>query len=164
MNCISPAGDSYSSSYNHSIIPLATAITPPSALTGSGISESSMKISQFVPSSRQAGDQFGVSQNICLSGNDEDCDDAGSNLHQPADNRYDSCSISNSRTQKRCNDIAARSNAVPNKNIDSFDFDGEVRQLRGLYKLTGSCVGPFRVKKMQSDAIAAVTANFSNEW
>ena len=164
MNSISPVGDIYSSSYNHNLIPSTTVTTPLISVTECVSPETPATIMQSVPSSRQADDQFGISQNICPNGNDEECNNVAISLHQPADNRCDSAYTSNSRNLKRCNDIAVRSSAVPNKNIDSFDFDGEVRHLRGLYKLTGTCVGPFRiVKKTTNDTIAATT-NLSNEW
>jgi hypothetical protein len=53
-------------------------------------------------------------------------------------------SASNKRVSKRCREIVQRSKAVPNSNIDSFDFDKEVIELRGLYKVSGSTVGLFR--------------------
>jgi hypothetical protein len=44
-------------------------------------------------------------------------------------------SASNKRISKRCIEIVQRSKAVPNSNIDSFDFDKEVIELRGLNKV-----------------------------
>ena len=80
-------------------------------------------------------------------------------------NSNSSSSSSSSRMSKRCSEIANRANAVPNKNIDSFDFDKEVRELRGLYKLCGSTVGPFRpVRKVPNDSVNIAVPNISNEW
>ena len=100
-------------------------------------------------------------------------DTKNDNLTVSIHNRNESISISSSsnsnssssRMSKRCSEIANRANAVPNKNIDSFDFDKEVRELRGLYKLCGSTVGPFRpVRKVPNDSVNIAVPNISNEW
>lgn len=71
---------------------------------------------------------------------------------------------SSSRALKRCTEISNRARAVPNSNMDSFDFDREVRELRGVYKLSGSTVGPFRPPKKADHAVLAADAIVSNEW
>jgi hypothetical protein len=74
-----------------------------------------------------------------------------------------SVSTSNKRISKRCTEIVQRSKAVPNSNIDSFDFDKEVIELRGLYKVSGSTVGLFRpLPPMKDNKKQYVTV--SNEW
>lgn len=69
---------------------------------------------------------------------------------------------SNKRISKRCTEIAERSRLVPNTNIDSFDFDKEVIELRGLYRLSGSTVGLFRPLSLQDNMKQNITV--SNEW
>jgi hypothetical protein len=71
-------------------------------------------------------------------------------------------SASNKRVSKRCTEIVQRSKAVPNSNIDSFDFDKEVIELRGLYKVSGSTVGLFRPLPPSVDNKKQNTV--SNEW
>lgn len=72
-------------------------------------------------------------------------------------------STSNKRITKRCTEIVQRSKAVPNSNIYSFDFDKEVIELRGLYKVSGSTVGLFRpLPPMKDNKNQSVTV--SNEW
>lgn len=73
--------------------------------------------------------------------------------------------VSNSRARKWCNEISTRARLAPDKNVDTFDFDKEVRELRALYKRCGSTVGPFRphetmVNELSIDSIAYK----SNEW
>jgi hypothetical protein len=72
---------------------------------------------------------------------------------------------SNARALKRCSEISARARLVPNKNVESFDFDKEVRELRGLYKHCGSTVGPFRPLKTAVNELSMDSgAQKSNEW
>jgi hypothetical protein len=72
---------------------------------------------------------------------------------------------SNTRALKRCSEISARARLVPNKNAESFDFDKEVRELRGLYKHCGSTVGPFRPLKTAVNELSMDSgAQKSNEW
>lgn len=71
----------------------------------------------------------------------------------------------NARALKWCSEISTRARLVPNKNVDSFDFDKEVRELRGLYKHCGSTVGPFRpVKSAVNELLTDSGAQKSNEW
>lgn len=71
----------------------------------------------------------------------------------------------NTRSFKWCSEISARARLVPNKNVGNFDFDKEVRELRGLYKHCGSTVGPFRpLKSALNELIEDNGTQKSNEW
>ena len=70
-----------------------------------------------------------------------------------------------SRNLKRCCEVSSRAGLVPTKNLESFDFDKEVRELRGLYKLCGSAVGQFRPTTTdRTDSSIVDPARKSNEW
>ena len=79
---------------------------------------------------------------------------------------FDSAALpTTSRSLRWCNEISSRARLVPTKNIDSFDFDKEVRELRGLYKLCGSTVGLFRPTTTdRTDSRIVDPAKKSNEW
>ena len=73
--------------------------------------------------------------------------------------------VSNSRALKWCNEISTRARLAPNKNVDSFDFDKEIRELRALYKLCGSTVGPFRPQQIIVNELSIDSAAYkSNQW
>ena len=73
--------------------------------------------------------------------------------------------ISNSRSLKWCKEISTRARLAPDKNVDSFDFDKEVRELRALYKRCGSTVGPFRPKETIVNELSIDSVAYkSNEW
>lgn len=69
------------------------------------------------------------------------------------------------RSLKWCNEVSSRAPLVPTKNLNNFDFDKEVRELRGLYKLCGSPVGLFRpLTTDKTDNSIVDPAKKSNEW
>lgn len=69
------------------------------------------------------------------------------------------------RSLKWCNEVSSRAALVPTKNLNNFDFDKEVRELRGLYKLCGSPVGLFRPLTIdRTDNSIVDPAKKSNEW
>lgn len=150
---------------NESFIANATVDTMACANTVSDRAEIALSTCQSAPSSSQTDDRHSINDNTFTSGDDEAGADATISFRQLTDVGDGTKSSCNRRTLKRCFEIAARAKAVPNQNIDSFDFDTEVVHLRGLYKLSGTLVGPFRpAKKLQNDTIAAAIPNLSNEW
>jgi hypothetical protein len=69
------------------------------------------------------------------------------------------------RSLKWCNEVSSRAALVPTKNLNNFDFDKEVRELRGLYKLCGSPVGLFRpLTTDRTDNSIVDPTKKSNEW
>jgi hypothetical protein len=69
------------------------------------------------------------------------------------------------RSLKWCNEVSSRAALVPTKNLNNFDFDKEVRELRGLYKLCGSPVGLFRpLTTDKTDNSIVDPTKKSNEW
>lgn len=54
------------------------------------------------------------------------------------------------RSIKRQTEILTRSRDLPLENVESVDFDSELRDLRALYKQCGSSVGNFQRPKSQS--------------
>ena len=62
------------------------------------------------------------------------------------------------RIAKWSTQLTQRTNAFPITNINPFDFDNEIRELRGLYRLCGSQIGPFRPIHSTSSTTAATTA------
>jgi hypothetical protein len=101
-----------------------------------------------------------VSDCTAVSADDENtggkCDAPVRNLAAPT---------SNTRALRWCSEISTRARLVPDKNVDSFDFDKEVRELRGLYKHCGSTVGPFRPLKTAANELSMDSgAQKSNEW
>lgn len=54
------------------------------------------------------------------------------------------------RSLKRQAEIYSRAKDIPLENVESVDFDSELRDLRALYKLCGSHIGLFQRPKGQS--------------
>ena len=61
------------------------------------------------------------------------------------------------RVAKWSTQLTQRTNAFPVTNINPFDFDNEIRELRGLHRLCGSQVGPFRPVQPPTSTTATST-------
>lgn len=135
-----------------------------SSLTGDGTDKAEQSEREnlaFIPS---APNDYSPSTDVNYSadsGREEHMD-----LSHEENSLFDSAALpTTSRSLRWCNEISSRARLVPTKNIDSFDFDKEVRELRGLYKLCGSTVGLFRPTTTdRTDSRIVDPAKKSNEW
>ena len=135
-----------------------------SSLTGDGTDKAERYGKEDLASSPSAPNDCSLSADMNYSA--ENGQEEHMDRSHEENSLFDSAALpTTSRSLRWCNEISSRARLVPTKNIDSFDFDKEVRELRGLYKLCGSTVGLFRPTTTdRTDSRIVDPAKKSNEW